>query len=356
MKTIKTISGTADLQLYQTLTYHCDLDKLSKEKSETGKLHAELVRHSENDEQLTIFHYDDYDTIRLTNLNKLEKSYNVGVKKCFTYIMSIVLKGGIIIDEIQKNNEIYYNEAVAFPITDLINIEAYASADSARRALKQALTALTTIQISGKKGKRTQYEQQTLFIGYRIKNGVCTMELNPHLNWSYFAQFYMELPLYYFKASSNTADLLFYICNLIRQKGEEIKEKGYFNLSLKAIRSFLGLPKKSINPMRDILSPIESAVKELNDACKSGEIEGLKIEPSYSTNSSVSEVINSGYIKIFVSGDMAKIPVQIAEHRTKKIKDEQKRKDKIEATAKAKALEKTMKKAADQMERSKAHE
>jgi len=282
-------------------------------------------------------------TIELADIDKLTGS-NKPAKKLF------------VLNSIKINEQALFNgqlshDYVSFPLQELIDSGFYSTPQSARKGFKAGMDALTSIKVQGterktKKKTVTAESMRVLFTGYDIKNGQCVVYLNPHFNWNFIAQYFTILPRYYFKLPNRASDLLYYIFFLARQHTRDIKERGYFAISFRAIQHRLQLPSEVGNtrPQQTIKQPIEEAIEELEKEHSSlyGNTE-FSLLPVYDDLASIKDYLDNGYLKICLTGEFAESFIAISENTAKQIDTAQKRQaritEKAVAIKTAKALE-----------------
>ena len=155
----------------------------------------------------------------------------------------------------------------------------------------------------------------------------------------FIAQYFTILPRYCFKLGNKSFDLLYYIFFLARQNTREIRERGYFTISFRAIQTRLQLPTDTKNPLRDIKDRIDDALTDIElqhrDIYKNDE---FQIEPVYDENAPISDFLDRGYLKVILKGDFAQGFIDISTTAEKQIDQAAKKQARIaEAAATAKA-------------------
>lgn len=256
-------------------------------------------------------HYLTKDTIITYKGNDAELTLSVErVKELFA---KRVQNGSKIFNFLlQKLNEQNRSESTEFLLKELIDAGIYANPDSAYRGLKTVLDKLMRIHVEGKivtyNGKKkvesantkasiisartVTYKNCTVVLPPIIRNAAPQFTILPH--WSYSLQ------------SDNAYMLLDYIYYLARQNTKKIKERGYFTISLDAVRQHLGLPSpKEVkeshkgNYNKLITKPIDDAVTAIEDHQPTDE---LKITLIYDANYKNIHGYLEGYLQIELSG------------------------------------------------------
>lgn len=268
-------------------------------------------------------------TVELADIDRLTGS-NKPAKKLLVFSL------------IKANEQAVYDgqltkDYISFPLQELIDIGFYKKPQSARKGFNTGADVLTSLKIKGtvKKSKKKTAEVEALevlFTGARIEKGQCYIFLNPRINWSFLMQYFTILPSYYFRLSNRASDLLYYIFYLARQNTKEIKGRGYFTISFRAIQHKLQLPNEKglNNPQRDIRDAIENAIKELEtEHQKEYMDEEFTLEPVYDKSAAISEYLDNGYLKVSLKGSFASSFIAICEDTEKQIAEAQKRRDRI---------------------------
>ena len=272
-------------------------------------------------------------TIELADIDKLTGS-NKPAKKLF--VLSLIKA-----NEQAIHDGILTQDYVSFPLKELVDIGFYKRLNSARAGFNAGADTLTSFKVKGKqqkskKSKSSIESLEVLFTGAKIKNGQCYIYFNPRISWGFFAQYFTIIPRYYFKLPSRASDLLYYIFFLARQNTQEIEEHGYFTVGFRAIQHKLQLPdeRQCKNPQRDIKSPIEEAITQIEDEHHSTfkdftDMMGFKLLPVYDEGATIGEYLDNGYLKVSLEGEFAKMFIQISLDTKKQIKQAEQRKARI---------------------------
>lgn len=244
---------------------------------------------------------------------------------------------------------------ITFPLQRLIDENMYSSIRSARRGFESGTDGLQQISIKGTIRKSPKSiisiaSTRKPFTGTDIINNQCYVYLNPRMDWNFFAQAFTILPKYYFSLSSRAANLLFYIFILARQHTRDIANKEYFTISFRAIHSWLNLPgeKTAKNPQRDIKDVIETAIEEIETAhSQMYNNTEFALLPVYDENSSISEYLCNGYLKVSLKGAFAEKFISQSLKTEKRIQQAEQRRARITEKAIATNMAKSMKKDKD---------
>ncbi len=274
-------------------------------------------------------------TLELGDIEKLD-GYNKGVRKMFDFIL-------IKMNEQAYSGQTLIHDYVSFSLADLIKAGLYGTPQSARRGFKDAMSVITSLKIGGeiRKSKKEAVSQaciEVLFTGIHLKNGECTVYLNPRINWGFVTPFYTVLPSWCFRLSNNAYILLQHIFYLARQNTKAISDKGYFTVSIRGVHAALNLPaiEGTTHPQRDIIDAIEGAISDIellnNDS-------DFTITPRKCDNVPIQDYINNGYLEIGLKGKYSFF-VELAQNTARKIEAGRKRRQKIKDEAIVRKLSK----------------
>lgn len=265
---------------------------------------------------------------------------NKPAKKIFTLAL-------IKINEQALSGDVLTRDFVTFAVSELVENGMYKNTKTASAGLKKAISALTSIKLSGEDRVSSSFEAGAIFPKIKVRNGVCTIKIDSELPWASIARFITILPSYYFQLGNRASDLLWYIFYVARQRTKEIKEHGYFTISFRAIHHRLQLPSEEGNsfPGRTIKEPIEAAITEIEDAHhKTYGNNDFALEPVYNDAAPIREFLDRGYLRVSLAGEFSEKFIAIADSKQKKIGVASKRKARIEEKAKVAALTEKLKK------------
>lgn len=297
---------------------------LPARKKQISRSSSVEVLESGNKRQLTVTTEKSQVTIELADIDKITGS-NKAAKKLFILSLIKANEQAIFDGELGR-------DYISFPLQELVDNGFYSRIQSARKGFKDGMDALTSLKVKGRiqKSKRITSSieaLEVLFTGANIKNGQCTVYMNPRISWSFIAQYFTILPKYYFALSNRSSDLLYYIFFLARQNVKEIETRGYFTISFKAIHAKLLLPSPVGNtrPQQTIKDPIEDAIAEIenNHAAYYGDQE-LELLPVYDDGASVKEFLDNGYLEVRLKGSFAENFIAISRETEKKIAEREK--------------------------------
>jgi hypothetical protein len=255
-------------------------------------------------------------TLTIDNTELFTKSNSKGLKKCFAFVL------------VQCNYQNYAKE-IGFPLQALVDNGMYKSIDTARRGIKDNIEKIMALTFKGSstKGNHTVEEQGgKLIYHYTIKNGYVTLSFNEKINVQFMAQYFTMLPKFAFALPNNAFSLIEYIFYLARQNSRAIKEQGYFNIGLRAIRDYLCLPHETETKdhSRLIKEPIEKAIEDIEDANNNS---NFTITPIYKDDyGSVKEWLD-GYIKVELKEEFADTFIHIADTTAARVAQSIKRRE-----------------------------
>lgn len=293
----------------------------------SGKGDARQITH-ETDTTKTVIEIPDIN--KVFGDGKTAKS-NKTAKKIFNLAM---LK---ISEQIYSDGKLVDN-AVSFPLQDLVDYGLYGSARTARRGFLDGMDALTSLKAKGEMSTKSGNviartdSLRVLFTGADIINGQCRILVQSDFDWRLMIRYYMPLPPYCFALPNKAYDLLYYIFYIARQRVKDIEEKGFFIVKNRTIQHRLNLPdeKNTKNPRRDIKDVIEAAITEIedmhNEVYENGE---LKITPmGYEEDDTIQTYLDKGYLKIEITGGWATSFKEISKAQKKQIGKAKKAADK----------------------------
>ena len=271
--------------------------------------------------------------IRINDINALLKSKTA--KKWLVLFLNKIAEQALNQDGTLKKGYIYIE-----PREVVADFKMYSTEWAAARAFLEVEPLFTNCTVRGylKKGKKTieQAESAVLFpfMKYKSREGF-TVDINPRVNWSMVCSFFTLIHKAYFSLPNRAADLLYYIFYRARESTREIKEKGYFNISMRAVQERLGLPSEKNNrePQKTIKEPIEAAITAIEDAIRDAD---FTITPYYDMSAPIMAFLEKGYLQIAFKGHYAEYFTNLAKETNKKITAATTRTE----TAKERALEK----------------
>ena len=204
---------------------------------------------------------------------------------------------------LQKLNEQNRIETTSFQLSELVTNGIYANKDSAFRGLNNVLGKIYSISIegiaaeySGSKKQDRAFAKSRIISFFKVSYTDCFVSITPIIREN--IPYITLLPRWSYRLNENSFMVADYIFYLARQNAAKIKEQGFFNISLDAIRIHLGLPSIAEAGHRLtqlIVEPIEKAITEIEEARRGTDI---KITPYYNPNyKNVSEYL-TGYLKI----------------------------------------------------------
>lgn len=186
----------------------------------------------------------------------------------------------------EKLNEQHRPEIITFTPTDLISRGIYANKDSTVKGLNNVFSKMYYISLegemteyNGKKKTNQSYGKSRLIAAYKVNYTNCEVAITPLIRNN--TQAITILPTWAYTLNDNAYMLLDYIYYLARQEHRNIKDKGHFNISLEAIRNYMGLPtvKKAMKHQEQLIQrPIEKAIEEIENTQSGADI---KITPLF---------------------------------------------------------------------------
>lgn len=133
--------------------------------------------------------------------------------------------------------------------------------------------------------------------------------------------YYTMFPQYGFRLKGRAFNLMYYIFYLARQRGKEIKENGYFSISLKTLQVQLGLPdmeslRGDKNAMAKTIGEIEKAVNKIMELFKAAGNTDIKLALDY-TGATAAQRLETGRLLVYMKGEVAETFVKLEDKKTK---------------------------------------
>ena len=248
----------------------------------------------------------DYDEL----LGKMTITYTGSNKSSETYVLSIdnfkkmfhkqVRNGAKVFTYLLKEQNEQKTPELTFMLSDLVGENApYKSLDTAYRGLDNILSRLQKIIARGEafeRGKSKQILSSPIVPLYKLSYKSCTVTLHPYFRES---PYFTLLPSWAFALTDRNFMFIDYIYNMARQHTKEIKETGGFNVSLEAIRVYMGLPspKDTQHHTEDIINPIDEAMEAVEDMQREKGRTDLKLKPMNCSYKNVSEYLQ-GFLRV----------------------------------------------------------
>lgn len=248
----------------------------------------------------------DYDdlletmTITYKGSNKNSETYVFTIENFKTLFSRQVRNGAKVFTYCLKIQNEQHRLELTFSLSDFVGENApYSSLDTAYRGLKNIFSKLQKIVITGEsyvRGKPKRIISSPVVAIYDISYTTCRVTLHP-----YFANspYFTLLPNWAFALQDKDFMFVDYIYSLARQHTKDIKESGGFNISLEAIRIYLGLPsaKDTQKHTEKIINPIDDAIEKIEDIQRATGKTDLIIKPMNISYKNITEYLN-GYLRI----------------------------------------------------------
>ena len=207
---------------------------------------------------------------------------------------------------------------IGFPLQTLVDMGLYSSLDNARRGVNAFFKYQEHFHVEQEDTKET-YHGGVLFCECTIKGNFVTFSRNTDVD--FLTEYITVLPSFVFHLSPAAFVLTYYIFSVARQRTAQISAKSCFTLSLRGICERLALPSrdkvKNRKYREKIRLPIESAVKEINDAARGFADGNLKLK-IVSSDGSIQQWLD-GYLEIQMDGAYAAVFDKIAKSKSGKI-------------------------------------
>lgn len=334
-------SGPAFQHMAEILSYGPDrLGELAERSNKLSNGSAKMKASANKDARKIDYASASVEhTIILENASRLTES-NKSTKKIFALVLEKVNAHAL-------SKGIPYKSAISFDLKELVDRGIYKSLRAARTGFDDAADVLTGLKAKAttKRGKRSvsQMEITVLFPHIVRKDGVCTVDLSPHIHdWNSFIQGFFPLPDYAYRLNSRSYSLIEYICDLARQNMTSIKEKGSFRIGFRAIQKHLALPDDDCSkPSRDIKKVIDDCISDIEETGKSRD---FYLTPFYPSRCDIRTFLDQGYLEISVTDMFRDCFLPLAKKKDDMIEHARKRQERVVDHARAKALQKSFEK------------
>ena len=318
------------------------IEKLPERKGKISHIKYTISRGDplSNDGDKFIIRHDmskgqGYVSIQLPeSLVKNLAGWSVATKKIFALILEKI-------NEQAFNNGVLIQNYVDFSIQELIELGIYTTYQSAVKGITIAANTLTSIKLEGrftfKKGNTVEfssaYIMAVLFPTIEAKRGQCTIKLNDDVNWGFILQAFSMLPNYYYSLHNRASELLYLIFSMARQHTEDIKKRGYFSISFRAIQQALHLPDEgeTTHPKQDIKDEINKAIDEIERTHREhfrNDEDLLFLSAEYDDSWPIARFLNEGYLQVSLSGTFAQPFITIEDDKIKGLKEAKRRQQK----------------------------
>ena len=326
-------TGPAIQMATKSIIYADDLPRLARQEKQISK-GIKKIEYSADSIAFTKALGQDREqiiSIKLLNIDRLT-SEGTNALKLFLYAFDQINKQAVFNGKLVKNE-------ISLSVNELVRDGIYKSPAYARKVLKKAGAALGDIKILGETYTGKRLNQQTTItifptIYNKIASGSLTLKISDDITWDFFAIGYTAFPKELYKLKGRPFTLAYYIQTLARQKTNcrKIRETGGFNIGLQAVHNYLRLPpvSETKNARRDIITPIEDAIREIEEALH-GQID---IDVCNAGDSNINSYMQ-GNINVMFSGDLLAYFSGLADTRGELIAQAIKRKERIETKAKA---------------------
>lgn len=265
----------------------------------------------------------DYDerletmTITYKGSNKNSETYVFSIENFKTAFSRQVRNGAKVFTYCLALQNEQHRQELTFNLSDFVGENApYSSLDSAYRGLKNIFSKLQKIVVTGEsfvRGKPKRIISSPVVAIYDISYTNCKLVLHP-----YFASspYFTLIPKWAFSLQDKDFMLVDYIYSLARQHTEDIRKGSGFNISLEAIRIYLGLPsaQDTQKHTEKIINPIDEAIDKIEDIQRATDRKDLIIKPMNISYKNISEYLN-GYLRIELNKETAEHFINLKKKR-----------------------------------------
>lgn len=270
----------------------------------------------------------------ISTIDKIKRS-NVTTHKVFNILLEETLN--------HSDNGIPTQRLFTVPISEFVDNGLYNSGYAATRGIGEACTVLLDMKVlafTQKMGKDTeQYSPNggaNLFSTLYPENGQVFVGVNMTLNWKKLAPYCKLLPKWTMRLKSNPFILADYIFTLARENSKTISEKGYIDISYKAISAELQLPDASgKHADRDVKNVINNAIADIENAFAESddkktdepELSFLQFDENQDgKRQTIKKWLNNGYLRVTFKGKYLEPYSKIAKKTTEAFEKETKTK------------------------------
>lgn len=285
-----------------------------------GENEHQVIIITETNNTITTYTINNYELFYDSLTTKNRRGNMGGVKKVWRYALQQLMK------------QCYHSklpEYVIIDLQDMINKKMYSTMDTAYRAIGNMVKKISQVFIE-EESKNRRRTQQTdghggvVFYDYSKDGNTANIYVNRQFNYEFFKSQYTRFPSWAYSLDDAAFTLAEYIFSMMRQRAQEIQEKGKFKIMLDMLHIQLAL--KDVEEVRErhnrryadfIKSPIIKAVKQVNEAAKADkEIDGkIRINLKAPTNGNIETWLKTGYIEVIPSGEYTDYLTSIAEGR-----------------------------------------
>lgn len=260
--------------------------------------------------------------------DELTGEFKSNVKKMFQFVLEQVYTQAFRGGELTQ-------DTVTFSGHELVDIGLYSDERASERGFNSAMSILTSIKVKGeiryKPNMKPLYIHSLTVMFHRVerREAEFTVFLNSHIDWNFIIYFFSHIPLYYYELSARAASLCYQVFYLARQHTADIKERGRFTISLKAVRNALSIPLRATKQAkRDIVNEFFRAVDELEAAHRTHfhnedlELFIINCDDTMPPAQFI-EAINKGgaALEVNISGELAKPFIEFEELKAKRLKE-----------------------------------
>lgn len=258
---------------------------------------------------------------------KVKRGTMDGVKRVWRYVLQQLMN---------QTHGREMPETILINLQDMVDIGMYANVDNAYRGIETMIQKMGLLHISqnfqvtetDQDGKRTRSKKNKggfLFYGSTRSGYHANVGVNRMFGFEYYKQQYTYFPsAWAYKLAGVPFSLTEYVFSMMRQRAQELRDKGKFKITLETLQAQLGI--KSVDDVRNnhgrkfttyIKDPIIKAVNEVNAAAKKDKsINGkFKIVLKVPTTNDIDVWLSKGYIEVSANGEYTDYLTPIAEGR-----------------------------------------
>lgn len=215
-----------------------------------------VVEEREHERRITQKSKNSETVLYLKDIRQLQ-GCNKSIKKIWHMLL-------VMLSEQALRNREFIQDYIRFPLEELVTRGSFANTSNARRAIKQAMNFILSLQIEHtihQKYGDDKTSAGSIFYHYKIEENQCYAYINTKHDPAVLFQFFTRIPSYALALASNKAfDLIWHIYYMARQRTDYIKKSGFFLLKLRSILNALNLPDERQKNIKDIKNKIFNVI------------------------------------------------------------------------------------------------
>jgi len=260
-----------------------------------GEIKGENIKTTQKGKNLEIESLNS--KIIIKNMDSIFKGKDIYTAKVFNFILR------------KNNDQVNKNADIKFNLSELVTAGIYKTNKSARTGFINCYDKLMSVIVHGtqKNGKYTINEGGVLFSKYSIDENDNCIITKMDINLKLLCKYFSLIPVWADSLNKHAYSLCYYIFYMANNKKSDIVKKGSFDLKIKSISDFLGLPapEETDHHKQLIMIPILEAIKEIETARDESDYKEFKIIKQFDESKRPAESFLKGSLKIEISAGEA---------------------------------------------------